>query len=166
MSDENPSSNRCLTQEEMDDFLEKEIFNNQSPKRKRDEEMIEPSKRIRCEEINQSPKRKRDEEMIEPSKRIRCEEINQSPKRKRDEEMIEPSKRIRCEEINQSPKRKRDEEMIEPSKRIRCEEIFNNQPMKRKRDKQTQTDYQSNQVCFKVLYQFLNKYNKTIKQHE
>ena len=113
VSDENPSSNRCLTQEEMDDFLEKEIFNNQSPKRKRDEEMIEPSKRIRCEEINQSPKRKRDEEMIEPSKRIRCEEI------------------------------------------------FNNQPMKRKRDKQTQTDYQSNQVCFKVLYQFLNKYNKT-----
>ena len=46
VSDENPSSNRCLTQEEMDDFLEKEIFNNQSPKRKRDEEMIEPSKRI------------------------------------------------------------------------------------------------------------------------
>ena len=137
VSDENPSSNRCLTQEEMDDFLEKEIFNNQSPKRKRDEEMIEPSKRIRCEEINQSPKRKRDEEMIEPSKRIRCEEINQSPKRKKDEEMIEPSKRIRCEEI------------------------FNNQPMKRKRDKQTQTDYQSNQVCFRVLCQFLNKYNKT-----
>ena len=118
MSDENPSSNRCLTQEEMDDFLENEIFNNQSPKRKRDEEMIEPSKRIRCEEINQSPKRKRDEEMIEPSKRIRCEEI------------------------------------------------FNNQPMKRKRDKQTQTDYQSNQVCFKVLYQFLNKYNKTTSMNQ
>ena len=132
MSDENPSSNRCLTQEEMDDFLEKEIFNNQSPKRKRDEEMIEPSKRIRCEEINQSPKRKRDEEMIEPSKRIRCEEIFN----------------------NQSPKRKRDEEMIEPSKRIRCEEIFNNQPMKRKRDKQTQTDYQSNQVVLKFCINF------------
>ena len=42
MSDENPSSNRSLTQEEMDDFLKKEIFNNQSPKRKRYEEMLEP----------------------------------------------------------------------------------------------------------------------------
>ena len=82
VSVENPSSNRCLTQEEMEDFLEKEIFNNQSPKRKRDEEMIEPSKWIRCEEINQSPKRKRDEEMIEPSKRIRCEKSINTPRRK------------------------------------------------------------------------------------
>ena len=76
----------------MDDFLEKEIFNNQSPKRKRDDEIFnhQPSKKIRCEETynNQSPKRKRDEEIVEPSKRIRCEEIfnNQPIKRKRDKQ--------------------------------------------------------------------------------